>query len=195
MLSGLLSVVASMYGRSAGGVSKVSTTQTDDTASATTPATSSRPIRRRRVKIRYPMAKTGSTSHACTIFTWNARPIHTAHGHNGLSSNTLFCHAPAAHTRSSVSSVSAICALASAAAIGVNAITSAASNPAAGPAQRWTTLYSTNIVSTAAATDGSATDQSWKPNALTDNAWSQQAPGILSMLIDPCGSKPPNTNA
>jgi hypothetical protein len=65
----------------------------------------------------------------------------------------------------------------------------AAIRPAAGPASRRTARYSTSTVSTPSTACGTTNAQVCTPKARTDRAWIQNAPGSLSKVTVPTGSK------
>jgi hypothetical protein len=74
---------------------------------------------------------------------------------------------------------------------GLTATMHAAIRPAAGPASRCTARYSTSTVRTPSAACGATITQVWKPKARTASACSQKAPGSLSRVMVPAGSKAP----
>ena len=78
---------------------------------------------------------------------------------------------------------------------GLTASTAAAIKPAAGPARRRTIRYSTSTASTPSTTCGSTIAHVLTPNARTDSACSQNAPGSLSSVTVPAGSNAPNAKS
>lgn len=74
---------------------------------------------------------------------------------------------------------------------GLTATTAVAISPAAGPASRCTARYSTRTVRTPSAACGATITQVCTPKARTVSAWIQKAPGSLSRLTVPAGSKAP----
>jgi hypothetical protein len=74
---------------------------------------------------------------------------------------------------------------------GLTANTIAAIRPAAGPASRRTARYRTSTVRTPSTACGATIAQVCSPKARTARAWIQNAPGSLSSVIVPAGSKAP----
>ena len=99
--------------------------------------------------------------------------------------------ASAASTSSRIISESEMLPRSSATVAGLSVSTTAAISPAAGPASRDTAWYSTSTVAAPSTACGATRTQGCTPNARTARAWSQNAPGSLSRLTVPAGSKPP----
>jgi hypothetical protein len=99
--------------------------------------------------------------------------------------------ASAASTSSKIMSESEMFPRFSATVAGLTATTAAAISPAAGPASRCTARYSTRTVRTPSIAWGATITQVWKPKARTASAWIQNAPGSLSRVTVPAGSKAP----
>ena len=99
--------------------------------------------------------------------------------------------ASAASSASKIMSVSGTLPRFSAVVAGDRARTPAAISPAAGPASRRTTRYSTSTASVPSMICGSTTAQLCAPKTPTLIACSQNAPGSLSVVMVPAGSKAP----
>ena len=78
---------------------------------------------------------------------------------------------------------------------GLAASTTAALKPASGPANRRTQWKRISTVMAPSTACGSMIAQTWKPNRRTDSACSQRAPGSLSIVTVPAGSKPAKTKS
>ena len=99
--------------------------------------------------------------------------------------------ASAARTSSKIIRVSEMFPRLRATVAGLTARTIAAIRPAAGPASRRTAWYSTSTVRTPSMACGATIAQVCTPKARTDRAWIQNAPGSLSRVMVPAGSKAP----
>ncbi len=78
---------------------------------------------------------------------------------------------------------------------GVKVSVSAAISAANGPAQSRTIRWSSHTVSTPSMTCGSAAAHVCGPKSQTLAASGQKAPGSLSRVIEPLGSRPPKKKA
>ena len=170
--------------------------------SETTAVTAAMAARRARRAARSPRAATryarpsaGSTSQASIILAWNARETQTP-------AITALRHRPvrmavtvesAASTTSRTMRLSGTFPRSSVMVAGLAASTAAATMPANGPARRRTAWKSTRTVSAPSTAWGSMIDQTWNPNRRTERAWAHRAPGSLSTVMVPAGSKAPKT--
>ena len=192
----LLSLVPEIHGRSAAGVSAISSGQAPPTTTiASPPASRSRTAAQRPRGATHSHATTipGTIISATAILASKPRPTATpaSTSQRVRPSSSPRTKNHNAATQHRISSASGLLWREIATAIGVNASTRPATKPAARPNGRRTRSYTSTTVATPISASGTSMASGWKPNTFTDSACTHSASGGLSTVITPAASNEP----